>query len=184
MVEHPVLVHRDLGRRQDVQVAVVQQPPDDVDLEDRVVDLLEVGVRGALVDDSLDLEQAPVGDDVLVGAPVPPAEREEGDADQDERREMWVNSVQIRSGALSAAELESLGAPTSGGIPIVLANVVVPPAVSVGADSAGNVIITFTGTLEASPGLGQAFVPVSGATSPYTINKGDLKSLQLYRSSN
>ncbi|MFO1461138.1 MAG: hypothetical protein U1G08_17250 [Verrucomicrobiota bacterium] len=107
-----------------------------------------------------------------------------GDGDQDERREMWVNSVQIRSGALSAAELESLGAPTSGGIPIVLANVVVPPAVSVGADSAGNVIITFTGTLEASPGLGQAFVPVSGATSPYTINKGDLKSLQLYRSSN
>ena len=42
------------------------------------------------------------------------------DGDQDERREMWVNSVQIRSGKLSDAELEALGGPTPGGIPLVL----------------------------------------------------------------
>ena len=107
-----------------------------------------------------------------------------GDGDQDERREMWVNSVQIRSGVLSAAELESFGAPTPAGIPIVLANVVVPPTVSAGADSSGNVILTFTGTLEASPGLGQPFVAVPGAASPYTVSKAELKALQLYRSSN
>ena len=55
---------------------------------------------------------------------------------------------------------------------------------SAGADSSGNVILTFTGTLEASPGLGQPFVAVPGAASPYTVSKAELKALQLYRSSN
>jgi hypothetical protein len=49
-----------------------------------------------------------------------------GDGDQDERREMWVNSVQIRSGKLSDAELASLGAPTAAGIPVAL-DVTAPP---------------------------------------------------------
>ena len=40
-----------------------------------------------------------------------------GDGDQDERREMYVNSIQIRSGKLSDAELFLLGAPSAGGIP-------------------------------------------------------------------
>ena len=34
-----------------------------------------------------------------------------GDGDQDERRTMWVNSIQIRNGALSKAELAALSAP-------------------------------------------------------------------------
>lgn len=31
---------------------------------------------------------------------------------------MWVNSIQIRDGALSKAELAALSTPTSGGIPV------------------------------------------------------------------
>jgi hypothetical protein len=48
-----------------------------------------------------------------------------GDGDQDERRIMWVNSVQIRNGALSKPEMEALGGPSAGGIPVSIA---VPPA--------------------------------------------------------
>jgi len=40
------------------------------------------------------------------------------DGDQDERREMWVSSVQIRSGKLTDAQAAALGGPTAGGIPI------------------------------------------------------------------
>jgi hypothetical protein len=40
-----------------------------------------------------------------------------GDGDQDERREMFVNSIQIRSGKLSDAECFALGTPTAAGIP-------------------------------------------------------------------
>ena len=43
-----------------------------------------------------------------------------GDGDQDERREMWVNSIQIRSGKMSDAELAALSTPTAGGIPLLL----------------------------------------------------------------
>ena len=106
------------------------------------------------------------------------------DGDQDERREMWVSSVQIRAGALSAPELEALGAPTAAGIPLALINVAVPPTLAAGAASSGNVILTFTGTLLSSPALGQPFTPVTGATSPYTINKAGLQAVQLYRASN
>jgi hypothetical protein len=40
------------------------------------------------------------------------------DGDQDERREMWVNSVQIRAGKLSDAQIAALGGPSASGIPI------------------------------------------------------------------
>ena len=40
-----------------------------------------------------------------------------GDGDQDERRAMWVNSIQFRSGALSKAEMAALGGPSASGIP-------------------------------------------------------------------
>ncbi len=43
-----------------------------------------------------------------------------GDGDQDERRTMWVNSIQIRNGALSKAELAALGSPSSNGIPVYI----------------------------------------------------------------
>jgi len=52
-----------------------------------------------------------------------------GDGDQDERRAMWVSSVQIRSGALSKLELEALGKPTASKIPLVLA-VQAPPSLT------------------------------------------------------
>jgi hypothetical protein len=44
----------------------------------------------------------------------------DGDGDN-ERRRMWVNSVQIRAGALSQAELAALGTPTASGIPVAIA---------------------------------------------------------------
>lgn len=40
------------------------------------------------------------------------------DGDQDERRRMWVNSIQIRDGAISRQEAESLGGPEASGIPL------------------------------------------------------------------
>ena len=40
------------------------------------------------------------------------------DGDQDERREWWVNAIQIRSGKLTDKEMELLGGPTAGGIPV------------------------------------------------------------------
>ena len=43
-----------------------------------------------------------------------------GDGDQDERREMFVSSIQVRAGRLTDAELLLLGAPTASGIPIAL----------------------------------------------------------------
>jgi hypothetical protein len=55
------------------------------------------------------------------------------DGDQDERREWWVSSVQIRAGALSKAELEALGGPEPGGIPVAPQSVIPePPVLSVG----------------------------------------------------
>jgi hypothetical protein len=41
-----------------------------------------------------------------------------GDGDADERREMWVSSIQIRSGKLSDVECYLLGGPKAGGIPL------------------------------------------------------------------
>jgi hypothetical protein len=42
------------------------------------------------------------------------------DGDQDERRAMWVNSIQIRAGKLSDAEMAALGGPSARGIPVVI----------------------------------------------------------------
>jgi hypothetical protein len=42
----------------------------------------------------------------------------DGDGDN-ERRKMWVNSIQIRAGKLSDAEIVALGKPTAAGIPVV-----------------------------------------------------------------
>lgn len=43
-----------------------------------------------------------------------------GDGDQDERHTLWVNSIQVRSGKLSDAEMVLLGGPSAAGIPVVL----------------------------------------------------------------
>lgn len=50
-----------------------------------------------------------------------------GDGDQDERREWWVNAIQIRAGRLSNVEIESLGGPSAHGIPVVLGVSAPPP---------------------------------------------------------
>jgi hypothetical protein len=49
-----------------------------------------------------------------------------GDGDQDERRQWWVNSIQIRAGALNGEQLASLGGPQAGGIPLVLPDLSAP----------------------------------------------------------
>ncbi|HVY71911.1 MAG TPA: hypothetical protein VHH73_18410, partial [Verrucomicrobiae bacterium] len=46
-----------------------------------------------------------------------------GDGDQDERHEMWVNSIQIRTGKISDAEAVLLGGPSATGIPVVISAV-------------------------------------------------------------
>ncbi|MCW5557170.1 MAG: hypothetical protein KIT22_04965 [Verrucomicrobiae bacterium] len=108
------------------------------------------------------------------------------DGDQDERRELWVNSIQIRSAPLIPAEIEALGGPSPLGIPLVIEGVVVPPipTLSVSSDSSGNVTLTFTGTLESAATLGAAFTPVAGAISPLVIPAGSLAGQQFYRASN
>lgn len=62
----------------------------------------------------------------------------------DERRTMWVNSIQIRSGKLSDAEMVALGGPSADKIPVVIKGVtpVQPPTLSVGA-SGGSVTISW-----------------------------------------
>ncbi|MEW6158528.1 MAG: hypothetical protein AB1813_13930 [Verrucomicrobiota bacterium] len=50
-----------------------------------------------------------------------------GDGDQDERRIMWVSSVQIRSAPLTKAEMEALGGASANGIPVVIATQAPPP---------------------------------------------------------
>jgi hypothetical protein len=54
-----------------------------------------------------------------------------GDGDQDERRTMWVDSIQIRSGALSKAELAALSTPSGAGLPVFI-NVETGPAMCLG----------------------------------------------------
>jgi hypothetical protein len=95
-----------------------------------------------------------------------------GDGDQDERRQMWVDSIQIRAGALSKAELESLGAPTGLGIPVVLSAAAAP---TLGYGKLGNQLIFWwpldaTGyVLESSPSLSN---PTWTAVTTTTVNSG------------
>jgi hypothetical protein len=96
------------------------------------------------------------------------------DGDQDERREWWVNAVQIRAGALSKVEIESLGGPSAAGIPVVLsvAPPAAPPSVSIAKDGAG-VRVTFTGVLQASATATGGWADLAGATSPYATAATD-----------
>ena len=73
VAEHPVLVDRLVGRGEDVEVAVAEDPAEEVLLQDGVVDLLEGAVRRTLVDDALDLQDPPVRDEVVLGRPGPVA---------------------------------------------------------------------------------------------------------------
>ncbi len=77
--QHPEPIDRLLVRGQDVEVAVAEHPAEHALLEDRVVDLLEGAVRGALLQDALDLHHPAVRDHVILGIP--------GQVDLDEPRE-------------------------------------------------------------------------------------------------
>ena len=90
------------------------------------------------------------------------------DGDQDERRIMWVDSVQIRSGALSKAELAALGPATGSGIPVVIP-VEIPPSIHIGYVN-GQFVMSWplanTGyTLESAPGVEGPWTTVSGAVN-------------------
>jgi hypothetical protein len=66
------------------------------------------------------------------------------DGDQDERRVMWVNSIQIRAGKLSDAELTALGGPTAAGIPIDLGITPVPqPQLDVARNANGSITLSW-----------------------------------------
>jgi hypothetical protein len=101
-----------------------------------------------------------------------------GDGDQDERRIMWVNSIQIRAGKLSDAEMEALGGPTPNGIPILIPTLALPPALAI-SRNASSITVTWpidvTGyTLESSPTIeGPTWTAVQGVTAnSVTINAG------------
>lgn len=104
-----------------------------------------------------------------------------GDGDQDERRAMWVNSIQIRSGALSKAELEALGGPSASGIPIVIGAAPPTGQPSLTASMSGNQLtiswpaeVTGYG-LETSPalGTGATWTPVTSANNSVTVTVGN-----------
>jgi hypothetical protein len=93
------------------------------------------------------------------------------DGDQDERREMWVNSVQIRSGKLTDAELISLGGPSADGIPVVLATTpTTSPTISLARQGNSLTISWLAGadgfTLQSSPTLSNpSWTAVSGVAN-------------------
>ncbi len=81
-----------------------------------------------------------------------------GDGDQDERREMWVSSVQVRAGRLSYAQIEALGGPSASGIPLAIPTAKAPiitivdgnaPAGLVGTPLTNIVVDDATGTITA-----------------------------------
>jgi hypothetical protein len=92
-----------------------------------------------------------------------------GDGDQDERRVMWVNSIQIRAGKLSDGEMEALGGPSADGIPVVLPPVAPPPELTITRSGNGATVtiawpVDVTGfTLQSSPTvIGPTWTPVAG----------------------
>jgi hypothetical protein len=92
------------------------------------------------------------------------------DGDKDERREWWVNSVQIRAGRLSNAEIESLGGASADGIPIALPPRASLPAIQI-SRSGNDLIISWPAdaagfTLESTPTLtNPTWTPVAGVTN-------------------
>ncbi|MFN0126846.1 MAG: hypothetical protein ACKV19_09205 [Verrucomicrobiales bacterium] len=62
------------------------------------------------------------------------------DGDADERRQWWVNSVQIRAGALNGDQLAALGGPEAAGIPLNVPDLS-PPVLSFGRGQASFVVM-------------------------------------------
>ncbi len=91
------------------------------------------------------------------------------DGDQDERRVMYVNSVQIRNGRLSNAEIEAMGGPSPAGIPVVLPVLApaVPPTVTV-ARGASSITVSWPADsllkLQSAPAISGPWTVVPGVT--------------------
>ncbi len=96
-----------------------------------------------------------------------------GDGDQDERRRMWLNSIQFRSGRISDAEAIALAGPSAAGIPQVI------PSTSVTAQwdfdfgdlgaSAGKALQYYTGTATGTDSKGAAYEYHYGTTTALSI---------------
>ena len=96
-----------------------------------------------------------------------------GDGDQDERREMFVSSVQIRSGKLSDGEMAALGGPSPEGLPVLIgaaAPAPTRPVIKLTRNSDGSVTLSWSGSepyvLESKASLSEAaWSPVSGVAN-------------------
>ena len=105
-----------------------------------------------------------------------------GDGDQDERRAMWVNSVQFRSGRLSNSDIEALGGPSASGIPLAIP--AAKPVVTTVVD--GNAPAGLNGTpltnivVDEATGTITADLPSSGDQGYLTISpKRTIKSVSV-----
>jgi hypothetical protein len=96
-----------------------------------------------------------------------------GDGDQDERREMFVSSVQIRSGKLSDAEMVALGVPTPDGLPVLIGAAAPAPSrpvIKLTRNADGSITLSWSGSepyvLESKASLSDAsWSPVSGVAN-------------------
>jgi hypothetical protein len=82
-----------------------------------------------------------------------------GDEDN-EVKEVYVSSVQIRNGRMSDAAIAAMGAPTANKIPGLIK----------ATRSGGNIVIDWTGTvLESAPSVTGPWTVVTGAAHPHTV---------------
>jgi hypothetical protein len=96
-----------------------------------------------------------------------------GDGDQDERREMFVSSVQIRSGKLSDGEMAALGGASPEGLPVLIgaaAPAPTRPVIKLTRNGDGSVTLSWSGSepyvLESKASLSEAaWSPVSGVAN-------------------
>lgn len=105
------------------------------------------------------------------------------DGDQDERRQWWVNSIQIRAGALSGDQMASLGGPQVNGIPLVLPATTTTPELCFGLGQSSFVVTWPKGvtgwTLQSSTSL-TGWNTVAGVTNNSAVIAISPATPQLY----
>jgi hypothetical protein len=90
------------------------------------------------------------------------------DGDQDERREMWVNSIQIRPGKLTDAQMQALGGPSAAGIPLEIPPVPFPP-LTISRNGPNEVIVSWPLDAQGFV-LDQSTDAISWAPAPGVVN--------------